>query len=147
MRALGLCLCMSSFQSQSRCYAPDQTCAGRHADYDLAGSLRHVSKCRLGLQPRARLPKYYDPNPGDLGQRVIYRLPLTQGNNVGIVVQGVPFLLAVLAGLITRHNSPLRQTRSLSFKCSAFAPNASLGKPQKRQLAETYGKVATDGKK
>ena len=49
---------------------------------------------------------------GDFGQRVIHRCRLTQGDNVGIVLDGASFLLEVLAGLITRHDTPPSQTPS-----------------------------------
>ena len=38
------------------------------------------------------------PVTGDLGQRIIHRFRLTQGDDVGIVLHGVSFLLEVLAG-------------------------------------------------
>jgi len=50
--------------------------------------------------------------PGNLGQRVNNRFRPTQGDDVGIVRHGVSFLLEVLAGLITRHDTPPFQTPS-----------------------------------
>lgn len=52
------------------------------------------------------------PVTGDLGQRVINRFRLMQGDYVGIVLHGVSLLLEVLAGLDTRHDTPPSQTPS-----------------------------------
>jgi hypothetical protein len=52
------------------------------------------------------------PISGNLGQRIVNRFRLTQGDNVGIVLHGVSFLLEVLAGLITRHDTPPSQSPS-----------------------------------
>ena len=52
------------------------------------------------------------PVPGDLGQRIVNSFRLTQGDDVGIVLHGVSFLLEVLAGFDTRHDTPPSQTPS-----------------------------------
>ena len=52
------------------------------------------------------------PVTGDLGQRIVNSFRLTQGDDVGIVLHGVSFLLEVLAGFITRHDMPPSQTPS-----------------------------------
>jgi hypothetical protein len=52
---------------------------------------------------------------GDLGQRIVNRFRLTQGDDVCIVLHGVSFLLEVLAGFITRHDTPPSQISSPRF--------------------------------
>src|SRR5690606_8720537 len=52
------------------------------------------------------------PISGNRGERIIHRFRLTQGDDVGIVRHGVSFLLEVLAGFSTRHDTPTSQTPS-----------------------------------
>ena len=55
----------------------------------------------------------------DGGQRVIDRFRLTKGDDVCNLFHGVSFLLEVLAGLDTRHDTPPSQTPSPSFPHSS----------------------------
>ncbi|KAA0909960.1 hypothetical protein FLO80_19070 [Aquicoccus porphyridii] len=52
------------------------------------------------------------PVAGDLGQRIIHSFRLTKGDDVCTLLHGVSFLLEVLAGLDTRHDTPPSQTPS-----------------------------------
>ena len=52
---------------------------------------------------------------GDLGQRIIHRFRLTKGDDVCSLLHGVSFLLEVLAGFSTRHDTPPSQIPSPSF--------------------------------
>ena len=61
------------------------------------------------------------PVPGDLGQRISHCFRLTQIDNVYIVLHGASFLLEVLAGLITRHDTPPSQAPSPIFSHSSYA--------------------------
>lgn len=76
---------------------------------DLFGMARNES-VSLGPQPSRQNPSH--PVTRDLGQRIIHRFRLTQGDDVCIVLHGVSFLLEVLAGLSTRHDTPPSQTPS-----------------------------------
>ena len=66
----------------------------------------------VGLCPQRGGQHPARPVPGDPGQRVIHRFRLTQGDDVCSLLHGVSFLLEVLAGLITRHDTPPSQTPS-----------------------------------
>ncbi|SEF42638.1 hypothetical protein SAMN05421751_101203 [Jhaorihella thermophila] len=76
---------------------------------DLFGMARNES---VGLDPQRSRQLPSRPVPGNLGQRVILKFRLTQGDDVCIVLYGVSFLLEVLAGFSTRHDTPPSQTPS-----------------------------------
>ena len=55
------------------------------------------------------------PFTGNLSERVLDRSRLTKRDDAGIFLHGVSLLLEVLAGLITRHDTPPSQLASPSF--------------------------------
>jgi hypothetical protein len=59
------------------------------------------------------------PVSRDRGQRVIHRFRLTKGDDVCSLLHGVSFLLEVLAGFDTRHDTPPSQTPSPRFPHSS----------------------------
>ncbi len=73
----------------------------------------------VGLRPQRGSQHAARPIAGDLGQRVIDSFRLTKGDDVCSLLHGVSFLLEVLAGLITRHDTPPSQTPSPSFTHSS----------------------------
>ena len=62
------------------------------------------------------------PFSGDLGQWILNRFRLPERYDTGIVLHGVSLLLEVLAGLVTRHDTPPSQLTSPTFGLSSMAP-------------------------
>src|SRR6056297_702333 len=75
----------------------------------------------VGLCPQRGSQHAARPIPGNLGQRIIDSFRLTKGDDVCSLLHGVSFLLEVLAGFSTRHDTPPSQTPSPSFPHSSLA--------------------------
>ena len=89
---------------------------------DLFGVLRDKG---VGLGPQRGSQHPACPVASDLGQRVLNRFRLTKGDDVCSLLHGVSFLLEVLAGFDTRHDTPPSQTPSpisphSSSRCDAL---------------------------
>src|SRR6056297_1813021 len=86
----------------------------------------------VGFGPQCGRQHPARPVTRDLGQRIIHRFRLTQSDDVVIVLHGVSFLLEVLAGLITRHDTPPSQTPSPISRHSSGIVAVILLPPTKR---------------
>ena len=60
------------------------------------------------------------PFSGDLGQWILNRFRLPERYDTGIVLHGVSLLLEVLAGLVSRHDTPPSQIASPNFGHSSI---------------------------
>jgi hypothetical protein len=82
----------------------------------LLGMLRDEG---VGFGPQRRRQHPPGAVARDLGQRIVHGSGLVKRGDRGIVVHGVSLLREVLAGLITRHDTPPSQAPSLIFEHSS----------------------------
>ncbi len=73
----------------------------------------------IGLRPQRRRQHPARALPGNLGQRIVHRMRLTERDDLGIFCHGVSLPSEVLTGLITRLDTPPSQTPSPIFEYSS----------------------------
>ena len=80
----------------------------------------------VGLGPQRGSQHSARPVARNLGQRIIHRFRLTKGDDVCSLLHGVSFLLEVLAGFDTSHDTPPSQTPSPISRHSSISDLAEL---------------------